>query len=304
MSALIAPLATSRTPAGRTSDRHAAYARQVQALVHALEVVPTTKRNGQAYALSTYAGKLRKAARVFGPVNPFGTGNTKTGAPGSYRPVGSTCPDSCAYHPDNSGSCYALFDKVGYVQVRALTDAWAGLRAVACALMLGRYTDQMVRLQTSGDFGRTWSDAALYVRLLTILCRLMGGSGSDPVAWTYTHLPPDAVGRRMVARLQRAGVAVRWSDRPGRMGALVTDFRSFDPKARGAFRCRAQLQSITCSDCTLCWTLPALAVGFDAHGAGARKALAANVDRMTDAEWVQEGINSILADAKIAGGVL
>ena len=38
---------------------------------------------------------LRKAARVYGPLNPIGDGDAKTQTPGTYRPVGPTCPDSC-----------------------------------------------------------------------------------------------------------------------------------------------------------------------------------------------------------------
>jgi len=43
--------------------------------------------------------KLREAAWAFGPTNPFGDKDVKTGSPSMYRPVGDSCPRTCEFLP-------------------------------------------------------------------------------------------------------------------------------------------------------------------------------------------------------------
>ncbi|MCP4242911.1 MAG: hypothetical protein GY772_20345 [bacterium] len=238
------------------------------------------------------AAHLRAVARRHGKCNPFGDGDSKTDAPGWYRPVGTTCPDSCPY----TDSCYALTGNVAIHQRAAFTDVLPSIRAAACAIVWGQASNRPVRAHVSGDFGKTWDEPSTvaYVSALIALCNAVERvTGRKPEIWTYTHLPRSTDGQAIVARLNAVGVSVRWSDYQGYNGAIVAPhndlrrvrtaartgrslFGQFVKAARNVAKCPAQLRSITCADCRLCWTSPELVIAFDPHGAASVRAATAS----------------------------
>lgn len=206
---------------------------------------------------------------------PMGSGNGKTGAPGTYRPVGATCPDSCPQL--ESGACYALTGPVGLQQSRASEDPVKAVRSALAAIVAARVSGVGVaRLHVSGDFGREAADVEVYVRELlrglNALRRVTGWTGV--LAWSYTHSPH--MGRWM-GLLRSAGVAVRVSDKLGWNGAVVVPFDRIG-EARAMTRlpvakCPAQLRDVTCTECALCWTRPDVVIAFDPHGVGKSKVI-------------------------------
>ena len=237
----------------------------------------------------TLGDRMRKIARAHGPTNPVGDGDAKTGAPGTYRPVGDTCPLSCDHHPENDGTCYALFHNVNRHQRRAIVDVDAALRSASVAIVWAVATDRVARLQVSGDMGRTVMDALEYIDgLIAIGEQVRAHYGPDTdCAWTYTALP--MAGLDYVRRLKQVGIHVRLSGHNGHNGAIVyphaklnklpipptwydgdsSDFLALHLK------CPAQLthNAVDCQTCKACWTRPHRTIVFDPHGP--RKRLAA-----------------------------
>jgi len=84
------------------------------------ELIAYANRAVGNVANRTIGDRMRKIARAHGPTNPVGDGDAKTGAPGTYRPVGDTCPLSCTHHPENDGTCYALFHNVNRIRTARL----------------------------------------------------------------------------------------------------------------------------------------------------------------------------------------
>lgn len=226
--------------------------------------------------------KLKTLAAADGPVNPVGDGDAKTNAPGTYRPVGATCPATCAYL---GNGCYAESGNVAMHQRRASADTTPALRAAAVAFVWAVRTGRLARLHVSGDFERAGKLDVAYVRGLCQLAdkvnALAGRARGETIAWSYTHIPVRR-SARMVRVLAAHGISVRFSDHAGPRGAVVAPFTSLPalrakhPTVRFA-KCPAQLRDTTCRDCTLCWTRPDLTMVFDPHGRGKRKATAAGL---------------------------
>ena len=225
----------------------------------------------------TLGDMLRKIARQHGPTNPVGDGDAKTGAPGTYRPVGDTCPLSCDHHPENDGTCYALFHNVNRHQRRAIVDVEAALRSASVAIVWAVATDRVARLQVSGDMGRTLKEARPYIRgLIAIGKQVRAHYGQDTdCAWSYTALPME--GTTSIARLRRAGIHVRLSGHNGHNGAIVYPHATIDQLPAPAFyldymakplACPAQQthNATTCQKCKACWTRPNRTIVFDPHG--------------------------------------
>jgi hypothetical protein len=223
-----------------------------------------------------------------GPANPCGDGDTKTRSPGTYRPVGATCPTvaSVPYGtkpcPYMGHGCYAEGGNVAIHQRASDADSDASIRAAARAMVWAARTGRKARLHVSGDFlrpdGRV--DTA-YIRGLSVIGRFMRETypTSGPVyAWTYTHVSPAQLGPYLDA-IAGAGIALRWSDRVGASGAFVRPFSDINYfkalKSAGVryAKCPAQLRDVSCKDCRICWERPSLAVAFDPHGSGKRSVL-------------------------------
>ena len=223
-----------------------------------------------------YGDRLRRIAREHGDVNPFGDGDSKTAAPGTYAPVrvrdgvGSTCPSKCPYF----GRCYATQGNVSSHEKRSLAGAWPKLAAAAAALTWGEATARVVRLHVSGDLMSGDRFDVQYVYGLRHLGRAFGGHGERTVAWTYTHAPDDVRTRVVCQVLRASGVHVRQSDHWGAGGAVVARFKEVARLKRETglplVCCPAQLsKDVTCQRCKLCWTRPASVIVFEPHGGNA-----------------------------------
>lgn len=204
--------------------------------------------------------------------NPVGVADAKTGAPGTYRPVGPTCPASCP----QMAACYARTGNVGTHERRAAATADPSLLAAALALVLAHKWGRAARLHVSGDFvrpdGRVDVD---YVAGLISLQRALRARGVDVQAWSYTHVPGMA---GYLPALAEAGIHVRQSDVLARNGAIVAPFDGL-PALRmssglpiAACPAQASHGRVTCQDCQLCWSRPATVIAFAPHGTQAKKA--------------------------------
>jgi len=228
----------------------------------------------------TIGDRLRKIARTYGPTNPVGDDDAKTGAPGTYRPVGKTCPLSCTHHPENDGTCYALFHNVNRHQRRAIVDVDAALRSASVAIVWAVATDRVARLQVSGDKGRTLTEARPYIDgLIAIGEQVRAHYGQDTdCAWSYTALPNSPMLRTALTLLRaRAGIHVRQSAHNGHNGAIVYPHATIDKLPCPAnyrdasalpLKCPAQRtkNAVDCQTCKACWTRPHRVIVFDPHG--------------------------------------
>ncbi len=252
------------------------------------ELIAYADRAAKHVTSRTLGDRMRKIARTYGPTNPVGDGDAKTGAPGTYRPVGDTCPLPCTHHPENDGTCYALFHNVNRHQRRAIVDVEAALRSASVAIVWAVATDRVARLQVSGDMGRTLTEARPYIRgLIAIGEQVRAHYGPDTdCAWSYTALP-DIVATRIYMRQLSdvAGIHIRLSGHNGHNGAIVYPHATIDKLPCPAnyrdmrsrpFTCPAQRtkNATDCQKCKACWTRPHRVIVFDPHGP--RKRLAAD----------------------------
>lgn len=225
---------------------------------------------GRSRKVDTVTDRVRKV----GGLLPFGSGDEKTGAPGTYRPVGDTCPDTCPHL--QSGACYAMYGRVELQQRRSSTDVQKAVRTALAAIVAAYASGTAAaRLHVSGDFGKTDEDVDTYCReLLRAVAAYRRVTGDERVtlAWSYTHHPRM---RRWVGLLRRAGISVRYSDVLGRNGAVVYPHdRIAELRAqtdRPVAKCPAQLRDVSCAECGLCWTRPDVVIAFDPHGTGKGK---------------------------------
>lgn len=248
---------------------------EIDSMVVALMQASRNPRTGGLY--KALGRRLRAAAEKYGAVAPFGKGNGKTDAPGTYRPVGATCPDSCPYL-DNG--CFAQTGNVNLHQRRAgLMDTDAHLRAVVCAFVWGRLLGMPARLHVSGGMGKTPDPYYMMGLREAALSVAEHIEGDNIVAWTYTAHSEEAMGIWLLV-LGSAGISVRVSSKAGPRGAVVWPFADL-PMLKGAhaglrtIRCREQLEDVTCVECTLCWTKPEHTIIFDPIGARRKRAEAA-----------------------------
>jgi hypothetical protein len=126
------------------------------------------------------------------------------------------------------------------------------------------------RLHVTGDLLRQGRLDRPYVEELYRTAKVLGGSPSSPVAFSYTHVPGIEL---VLADLASVGVIIRQSDAWILGGAVVWPHSKL-PEKRLQFpwlrlvACPAQQGiGVTCRKCGLCWSKPGLTVVFDPHGA-------------------------------------
>ena len=218
-------------------------------------------------------GRLKDRAAMHGATNPVGDGDAKTASPGTYRPVGQTCPASCPYL---GAGCYAEGGNVRMHQVRASDRCGPSVRAAAVAMVWAARTDRLARLHVSGDFLERGRIDRHYIDALIRIGRwIQQQTGRTIVAWSYTHIGPERF-ERFRTELLGAGIVVRYSDRTEGPGAVVWPH---DDRAgikvrfgKGAVRCPAQLSdSVSCDDCRLCSNPKIGPIVFDPHGASHKR---------------------------------
>lgn len=227
-------------------------------------------RTGEVRSSVSVGRAMRARVRSLGlQLVPIGDSDGKTASPGTYREVGLTCPSTCPYL---GNGCYAEGGNVAMHQRGAGDSVNAALHGAAAAMVWAALTGRVARLHVSGDLGTSVEPA--YVDGLVVVARevrrLRGGDG--PVAWTYTHHEDGAYR----GALDDAGITVRLSDHIGASGAIVVESREHARSIRketGAkvAVCPAQLRSVSCNQCRLCWTRPDVTIAFIAHGGSAGK---------------------------------
>lgn len=208
--------------------------------------------------------------------NPAGSGNSKTELPGTYRPVGATCPATC--EALNNG-CYAQVGRVHMSAIRAAADAVLSARAAVFAMVAAVRYGAPARLHVSGDFATP--DGSVDAEYVNALCaigaELQRLSGADVVAYTYTHFDAATFGEYH-ERLAAVGIVVRWSGSAGAWGAINGAHGQSHAKAaraNGATYCPQQAaedvgRKVSCAECALCWT-NSRPVYFRAHGQSAKR---------------------------------
>lgn len=252
-----------------------------QGVVYALDLAMTT-RTGTTRKTPTR--HLRDTiVAIAGEAVPFGDGDVKTGAPGMYRTVGSTCPLDCAHHPANDNTCYASSGNVGIHQRRAVPSILAAAVTAAACMVWAQRTDRVARLHVSGDIGKynadpmagAWLDYEYVALLATLALAVREKYDADVVAWSYTAFTGPGADM-CVSDLANAGIVMRRSGHAGENGAITAPFaavkalrKEFDVTLA---KCPAQLRDVSCAECKLCWARPDVCIVFDPHGTGASKA--------------------------------
>lgn len=251
--------------------------KMVQAIVKALEVL----RNGNGSFEASTKGqekaikKGRKALQDagFNP-NPVGAGNSKTELPGTYRPVGKSCPSSCALL---GAGCYAQKGRVALAQVRAETDLSRDLSSAGLAMTVAVETEAgPARLHVAGDMLREGALDKPYMEGLKEMAKAVRKNGkairpNTTMAFGYSHAN---LSEEDLSSFRDAGIVIRPSldKAPAPGGAFVAekDFSNFkeiklaNPGVKVA-KCREQLEGISCAKCRLCWERTDLCILFAKH---------------------------------------
>ena len=207
-------------------------------------------------------------------INPVGPDASKLGVPGTYRPVGLSCPPACAL----LGICYADDGHVAIAARRSDITLERSLAASTIAIISAMWCDTWARLHVSGDFGQTPDE--LYIDgLVDIGSRAQSRYGRADVAWTYTHHTRGLFEPYRLL-LAAAGVQVVYSlDMPatGKGCAFIVpmgELRSYAgqrlPDGARLVACPAQLthNRVQCAQCGACpeaWQR-GLSIVFGAHG--------------------------------------
>ena len=222
------------------------------------------------------------------PTVPFGDGDSKTGSPGTYRPVGRSCPSDCPYL---GRGCYAEVGNVALHQCRSTIDRESAVNSAAACMAIASIHGQRARLHVSGDFGANGQIDREYVRRLAQMAQLVRAeTGRWGLAWTYTHFPPADFEPYRLA-LQARGITVVYSDHAEPGGAVVwhhndvDTLRANNPGVKFG-KCPAQLsKNMDCAKCGLCWKARGLGlcIVFDPHGTSSKQAAkqAVRVQRAT-----------------------
>lgn len=225
--------------------------------------------------------KLRDVALSYGDVAPVGDRDSKTAAPGTYRPVGDTCP-SCKL---KKKGCYAKTGKVSIAQRRAPANSGPSIRAAAYAMVWAARTNRVARLHVSGDFIYKGQVDVRYIEGLVAIGKWMRRRTRSPKrvnAWSYTHITRERFAP-YAKQLADAGIVVRFSEFYGEMGAVVLPFERVDElKEQGlkTFKCLAQLTSSNCTQCTACWTKPEHLIVFKPHSPSKRRAAEVGIENL------------------------
>lgn len=225
-----------------------------------------------------------RALRVRGLLAPYGDGNAKTAAYGTYRPVGASCPASC---PMLNRGCYAQKGHAGMAQRRASVHIISARNALMMAIYASKGAP--VRLHVSGDLGQTWDDAAVMVEEYVEVARHYRGGPDNVLAWGYTALPRTPQGEALVKRLAEHGIILRWSnsvgagcatvgntllprrddpwaDRDAARASLRAEARALTAQGAPTMACPAQLsERVTCASCRACWSATDRGVLFARH---------------------------------------
>lgn len=228
----------------------------MQAILEALS--PVINRTFPSQASLVAAG--RKALQAAGvEPNPVGVGNAKTELPGTYRPVGASCPSTCALL---GSGCYAQKGHVALAQNRAKVDLDKDLGAAALAMVAASKlpTPKPARLHVSGDLLKQGELDSAYIAGLQLLAPSIP-SKSPVKAYGYTHAKGPEV-TEAIQDLKAAGIVIRPSldDKPEPGGAFVAEkgFRNFqelklaNPDTK-LVKCREQVDGTSCANCGICW---------------------------------------------------
>ena len=124
----------------------------------------------------------------------FLTGNKKLGPDVIHmsRPVGTTCPLSCAYHPKATGphknKCYKIRDTGRYQSVRnaAEENLLASESEITVALEGAAQNNQLVRLHVGGDFAK--GDGSLDGAYTLVWQDAIAETFPRPLMLAYTHI--------------------------------------------------------------------------------------------------------------------
>jgi hypothetical protein len=206
------------------------------------------------------------------PCAPVGAGNSKTGTPGTYRPVGPSCPQC----PVAAG-CYARFGPVGLHQARSTTNPIASVTAAIIAMVAALRSGTSARLHVSGDFYQDHKLDEVYLGMLEAQAASIHEQATSqmPLAWTYTHANPKEF-ESWRLRLADAGIEVVYSGLLDVGGAVVwphsevSILRDLVRRPR-LIPCPAQTNRLSCRECGLCWQTRTkeVCIVFDPHGRGA-----------------------------------
>jgi len=203
-------------------------------------------------------------------VAPVGAGNGKTGTPGTYRPLGLTCPKCTIEH-----ECYARYGPVGIHQERApkefLPSVVAALIAMTTALKLGT----LARLHISGDFFCDGEIDAEYIHWLVFAGDLVQKQFAtvQKIAWTYTKIDPLLFEQSRLT-LQSVGIEIVYSGQKQTGGsvvwphALIHLLHADDGNKTTFIPCLSQTHNIPCKGCCLCWQTREknICIAFEPHG--------------------------------------
>jgi len=219
-------------------------------------------------------------------IEPIGVSNIKTQIPSVYRPVGTTCPETCGYLDEY---CYAQQGNVLIHQGRATGDVGAFIRSMAIGAIVGHmWFDAPCRLCVSGDLfvfdessGHQVVDWDLIEEMTCVGRELQGLLNRKNIAWSYTHAEFEDW-QELFPVLRDAGISVVLSDF-AMVGGCVTWWWEHmdkelphDPGVR-YLKCPAQIAKQTeagkfksCAECQWC-AHPMdknFCVVFEPHGPG------------------------------------
>lgn len=244
-----------------------------------IEVFKAIHEEMRRGATSTMVTRGRRVAESQGvKPNPVGLGNGKTDLPGTYRPVGPSCPASCPWLDEGiaqrshgwervrsalavRGGCYAQRGNVAIHERRAVSEVNASVVAAFIAMVAGARTGAPTRLHVSGDFAA--QDGSVDVAYIEGLCkaaRFVSRKYREAFqCFTYTAFEDETFEPYRV-RLARAGIVVLSSNTLQAGGTILRPSfkelraqRALIEAQSGAklLLCLAQLtdKAVTCREC-------------------------------------------------------
>lgn len=185
--------------------------------------------------------------------SPVGDRNAKTGAVGTYRQVGLSCPSTC---PLLGAGCYAQKGRTTMAAKRASATLAGDLAAVAIGAVLAATLGAPLRLHVSGDVtlldhNSDAIDPAYLAGVAAILTAVADWLGAPVPCWTYTHVE-DAE----TVRAAWLGLVTVWhSDNDSVGGAIVVPSFAEHKRDKRHTYCPNQRTdgAIDCATCKLCF---------------------------------------------------